>query len=88
MKKTVIGGILMLSGVLITISIIVAAAIYAPSISSWSGGSKLWFAIFGAKQYGNEVIQSLFLGTPFIIGIILAIAGLIILGKEYFNEEK
>lgn len=87
MKKTVIGGILMLSGVLTTISIIVTAAIYAPSITSWSG-SKLWFAIFGAKQYGNEVIQSLFLGAPFIIGIILAIAGLIILGKEYFNEEK
>jgi len=27
--------------------------------------------IFGGKQYGNEVVQSLFLGVPFIIGIIL-----------------
>ena len=87
MKKTVIGGIIMLSGVLTTISIILTAAIYAPSITSWSG-SKLWFAIFGAKKYGNEVIQSLFLGTPFIIGIILAIIGLIILGKEYFKDDK
>lgn len=87
MKKTVIGGILLLSGIITTIGIILAAAIYAPSITSWSG-SKLWFAIFGAKRYGNEVIQSLFLGAPFIIGIILAIIGLIILGIEYFNEEK
>ncbi|MGI6435678.1 MAG: hypothetical protein ACOX0F_10000 [Syntrophomonadaceae bacterium] len=85
MKKTVIGGILMLSGVITTIGIIVAAAIYAPSISSWSG-SKLWFIIFGAKQYGNEVIQSLFLGIPFIMGIVLVVVGLIILGKEYFNK--
>lgn len=87
MKKTVIGGIIMLSGVLTTIGIILTAAIYAPSITSWSG-SKLWFAIFGAQKYGNEVIQSLFLGTPFIIGIILAIVGLIILGKEYFKDDK
>ena len=87
MKKTIIGGIIMLSGILSTLSIILVAAIYAPSITSWSG-SKLWFAIFGAKKYGNEVIQSLFLGTPFVIGIILAIIGLIILGKEYFNDDK
>ena len=87
MKKTVIGGIIMLSGVLTTLCIILSAAIYTPNITSWSG-SKLWFAIFGAKKYGNEVIQSLFLGTPFVIGIILAIIGLIILGKEYFNDDK
>jgi hypothetical protein len=86
MKKTVIGGIFLLSGVLTTMSIIISAAIYAPHITSWSG-SKLWFAIFGAKQYGSEVIQSLFLGTPFIFGIVLAILGLIILGKEYFCQE-
>jgi len=86
MKKTAIGGILMLSGILTTIGIILAAAIYAPSITSWSG-SKLWFAIFGARKYGTEVINSLFLGTPFIIGIILSIIGLTILGKEYFGKE-
>ena len=86
MKKTIIGGIIMLSGILSTLSIILVAAIYAPSITSWSG-SKLWFAIFGAKKYGNEVIQSLFLGTPFVIGVILVIIGLIILVKEYFNKD-
>lgn len=86
-KKTVIGGTLVLSGVLVTVGIIATAGIYATNLTSWSG-SKLWFAIFGAKQYGNEAIQSLFLGTPFIIGIILAIVGLIIMGKEYFSEDK
>jgi hypothetical protein len=62
MKRIVIGGFLMLGGLLTTLTIIMAAAIYVPSITQWSGKSKLWFAIFGAKQYGNEVIQSLFLG--------------------------
>lgn len=62
MKKTIIG-LLMLAGVIITMSIIIAAALYVPSITAWSG-SKLWYAIFGAKQYGNEVVQSLFLGVP------------------------
>ncbi|OPX83335.1 MAG: hypothetical protein A4E53_04676 [Pelotomaculum sp. PtaB.Bin104] len=75
----------MLSGVLTTLSIIIAAAIYVPSIKSWSG-SKLWFAIFGARQYGNEAVQSLFLGVPFTIGLGLTIIGLIILTKEYFTK--
>ena len=85
MKRTIIGGIIMFSGVLTTLSIIIAAAIYVPSIKSWSG-SKLWFAIFGAKQYGNEVVQSLFLGVPFVIGLVLAVIGLIILVKEYLKN--
>lgn len=85
MKRTIIGGILMLSGVLTILSLIIAAAIYVPSITEWSG-SKLWFAIFGAKQYGNQVIQSLFLGVPFVIGLILVAVGLIILAKEYITR--
>lgn len=85
-KKTFIGGTLMLSGVFTTLSIIISAALYAPSIKSWSG-SKLWYAIFGVKQHGNEVVESLFLGFPFVIGILLTIIGLIILGKEYFAKE-
>ncbi|WP_213996140.1 hypothetical protein [Tepidanaerobacter syntrophicus] len=67
-------------------TLIMAAAFYAPSITAWSG-SKLWYAIFGGKQYGNEVVQSLFLGVPFIIGIILSIIGLVILAVEYSNKE-
>lgn len=85
MKKTFIGGIFMLSGILTTIGIIISAAIYAPSITSWSG-SKLWFIIFGARQYGSEAVQSLFLGMPFVTGIALAVIGSLILVKEYFNK--
>jgi hypothetical protein len=85
MKRTIIGGTIMLSGVLTILSVIIAAAICVPSITSWRG-SKLWFAIFGAKQYGNEAVQSLFLGVPFIIGLVLAIIGLIILVREYLKN--
>lgn len=88
MKRTIIGGFIMLFGVLITLSIILTAAIYVPSIDSWSGQSKLWFAIFGAKNFGNEVVQSLFLGVPFIIGLLFSIVGLLILGREYFTNTK
>lgn len=86
MKRTIIGSVFMLSGVIVAMSIIIAAALYLPSISSWSG-TKLWYTIFGAKQYGDEVAQSLSLGFPFIIGIILGVIGLVILSAEYFKEE-
>jgi ABC-type Fe3+ transport system permease subunit len=85
MKRTIIGGIIMLSGVFTVLSLILAATIYVPSITSWSG-SRLWFAIFGAKQYGSEVVQSLFLGVPFVIGVVLTGIGLAILVKEYFTK--
>jgi hypothetical protein len=85
-KKTLIGGIIMFTGALISLAILIAAVLYVPSITSWQG-SQLWYAIFGAKQYGNEVVQSLFLGFPFIVGIILFVLGLIVLVVEYFNKD-
>lgn len=87
MKKTIIGSVIMLSGVIIDMTLLLVASLYIPNITAWSGSSKLWFAIFGEKQYGNEVVQSLFLRLPFMIGIILTIIGLIILAIEYFNKE-
>jgi heme/copper-type cytochrome/quinol oxidase subunit 2 len=86
MKKTIIGGILIFTGTFISLAIILAAALFVPSITEWSG-SKLWFAIFGAKQYGNEVVQSLFLGFPFVIGIMLFVIGFMVLVVEYFKKE-
>lgn len=86
MKRTIIGSVFMLSGIIVSISVIITAALYVPSITAWSG-SKLWYAIFGAKQYGNEVVQSLFIGAPFVIGIILAVIGLIMLVVEYCSKE-
>lgn len=88
MKRTIIGGIIMLGGLLVTLAIIISGSIYATSITAWSGKSKLWHAIFGAKQYGNEVVQSLFLGFPFTVGVLLTILGLAILGYEYYKTFK
>ncbi|WP_216663347.1 hypothetical protein, partial [Bacillus haikouensis] len=62
MKRSIIGGFIMLSGLLVTLTIILSGTIYATHMTAWSGKSKLWHAIFGAKQYGDEVVQSLFLG--------------------------
>ncbi|WP_406944268.1 hypothetical protein ACJA3J_12980 [Halobacillus sp. SY10] len=85
MKRIIIGGFIMLGGLLITLTIILSGAIYATQITSWSGKSKLWHAIFGDKQYGDEVVQSLFLGFPFILGVIITVLGLVILGIEYYK---
>ncbi|MCI3919174.1 hypothetical protein MO973_02870 [Paenibacillus sp. TRM 82003] len=85
MKRTIIGGILLLNGTLISLSILIAAALYVPSITYWRG-SKLWFAIFGAKDLGNEVVQSLSLGFPFVVGLVLFTLGLLVLIVEFFNK--
>lgn len=84
MKKTIIGLGLMVNGVLATIGIIIAAAIYAPNINEWVG-SKLWFAIFGANS--EDLAQSLNMGVPFIIGIVFIVTGLIIVVNEYVKKD-
>ena len=88
MKKTIIGGILVFTGAVISLCIIIAAALVFPSITAWPGTNKFWFIIFGAKQYGNDAFHSLSLGFPFVVGILLFLTGLIILGIEYYNKDK
>ncbi|MDN3015691.1 hypothetical protein PH210_05640 [Paenibacillus sp. BSR1-1] len=78
----------MLGGLLVTLSMVFVGAIYATSITQWSGKSKLWFAIFGAKQYGEEAVDTLFLGIPFILGVLITLIGLLILGYEYYKSFK
>ena len=85
MKRTIIGGFIMVGGLFTTLTIILVAAMYIPSMTSWSG-SQLWYAIFGGKQYGDDVVQSLFLGIPFVVGLLLLILGLVILVMEYFDK--
>ncbi|MFS0687992.1 hypothetical protein AB1K89_01920 [Sporosarcina sp. 179-K 8C2 HS] len=80
MKRTVIGGFIMMGGVFTTLTIILVATMHIPSMTSWSG-SKLWYAIFG-----NDAVQSLFLGFPFVVGLLFAILGLVILVMEYFDK--
>lgn len=86
MKRTVIGSVFMVSGIFITLSLIVIATFYVPEITQWRG-SKLWFAIFGANDMGNAV-QSLSVGIPFIIGLILFAIGLLILSIEYLKKDR
>ncbi|MEK8130401.1 hypothetical protein WMW72_21060 [Paenibacillus filicis] len=86
MKKTIIGGILTCTGTFISLAILIAAALYVPSITAWRG-SKLWFAIFGTDSLGDQVVQSLFLGLPFTVGIVLFVLGLVVLAIEYFKKE-
>ncbi|WP_026675245.1 hypothetical protein [Alkalihalobacterium bogoriense] len=88
MKSIVIGGFIMMGGLLITLTIILAGTIFATDITGWSGKSKLWYAIWGEKQYGDEVVQSLFLGFPFSVGLVLTILGFSILGYEYYKTFK
>jgi hypothetical protein len=90
MRRTIIGGVLVLTGTMISLAIFIAAASYAPNMTVWQG-SRLWFAIFGLNNFGKEVVvevDSLFLGFPFIIGIILFVLGMSALGIEYFKKEE
>lgn len=86
MKRTIIGTVLMITGAIISLSLIIIATFCVPNITEWRG-SKLWFAIFGAKDLGATV-QSLSVGVPFLVGLILFIIGLIILTIEYFSVKK
>lgn len=82
MKKTIIGITFITIGTAICLSIIELASNLINTIDVWRG-TKLWFAIFGARDLREE--PSLFLGTPFILGGILFFLGLIMLIVEYLN---
>lgn len=86
MKRTIIGSVIMITGAIISLSLIVIATFYVPNITQWRG-SKLWFAIYGAKDLGATG-QSLSVGVPFTVGLMLFIIGLIILAIEYFSVKK
>ena len=86
MKNVLIGGFVMMGGLFIAAIIILAGAIYVPDSNSWwTGRSKFWFVILGGDTQG-EVADSLFLGLPLIVGVVLALVGLFILGREYYKK--
>jgi len=80
MKKDVLGAVLTLCGTIMDTGIFIAAAVYAPSLNS-GDGSKMWYAIFGAPTYGNEVNRSLNLGIPFVIATLSIVIGIILLAR-------
>ena len=80
MKRAVIGGFIMMGGLFTTLTIMLVATTYFPSMNSWTG-SKLWFVIFGEKMGAG-----LSLGFPFVVGLLFTILGLVILVMEYFDK--
>lgn len=86
MKKTIIGCVLTLAGTWITGCIFVAAALFVPNMSTWDG-TRVWYAIFGGGPYEADLKQSMALGLPFAIGVLMFAAGILILAIEYFRPE-
>ena len=87
MKKILIGAALLLSGVLDVIGIVIAGSISATLITSWGGTSRVWYAIFaGRSKYGMS--DGMGLGVLFVIGVLLLIAGLVLLIIEYRKADK
>ncbi len=88
MKRAIIGGFISLSSAIIFSAIIIAAGTYSPSLTSWAGTSRFWYAIFGAPTYGNEVNLSMNLGFVFVIASILLIAGVAVMSYELFRKSE
>ncbi|OWR27193.1 hypothetical protein CDO73_23385 [Saccharibacillus sp. O23] len=86
MKKTIIGSVLTLAGTWITSCILVAAVLFVPNMSTWDG-TRVWYAIFGGGPYEADLKQSMALGLPFAIGVLMFAAGILILAIEYFRPE-
>jgi len=88
LKRVIFGGFISLCSAIIVAAIIISAGIYSSSLTSWSGTSKFWYAIFGAQNYGNEANMSLNLGFLVITASILFILGMIIMIVELFKKDK
>lgn len=86
MKKTIIGSVLTLAGTWIVGCIFVAAVLFVPNMSTWDG-TRVWYAIFGGGPYEADLKQSMALGLPFAIGVLMFAAGILILVIEYFRTE-
>ncbi|MEJ8302376.1 hypothetical protein [Saccharibacillus sacchari] len=86
MKKVVIGSVLTLAGTWIVGFIFVAAVLFVPNMSSWDG-TRVWYAIFGGGPYEADLKQSMALGLPFAIGVLMFAAGIVILAIEFFRPE-
>lgn len=87
MKRILIGTVISLCSAIIDAAIIISAGIYSISLTSWSGRSKFWYAIFGSQRYGNEANLSLNMGELFIVASALFILGMIILLQELLKKD-
>lgn len=75
MKKALIGSSFLLSGIFVTMSILITGVILETTVGSWSG-SRLMTTI-SVKE----------LTLPFVIGIMFCLIGLLILIIELFTNK-
>lgn len=89
-KRFIIGIVFLSTGLLIVISVIIAAAINVSNTAGWltSYPSKLWFLIFEGNGLFQDSPKGLALGPFFIGGIIFALLGAALLLWEYFHSIK
>ena len=90
MKRTIIGTVLLLSGIIVVMFIILIASLALPYLTAWSNTapSKLFFLIFAGKSQFSDGADGLGLGLLFVFGTVLIILGLIILALEYLKKDK
>jgi hypothetical protein len=87
-KKTVIGAVILIAGVLQTMGIIISGVVYLPHLTTWltSYPSKLLFLILAGRSQFNDGADGLGLSIFFILGIIMTFLGLTILIYEYMRK--
>jgi len=73
-KKTIIGSVFMLSGILATMCVIISASTLFSTVRSWNDSRLL------------KVISVNELGLPFAVGIKLSFIGVIMLTLEYSSK--
>ncbi len=74
MKKAIIGSTFLLSGVLITLSILIIGVVLVPTVGSWNGSRLL------------TTIAEKELSLPFVIGIIFCMIGLFLFIVSLFFD--
>ena len=75
MKKAIIGSAFLLSGILVSMSILITAVMLEETVGSWNDSRLL--TTISVKE----------LTLPFVIGIILSAIGLAILVMELFSDK-
>ena len=89
MKRVLIGISLSVMGIIITLGVMLCAAICLPSTTAWNTSypSKLFFLIFAGQSPFADGANGLGLGIFFVFGIVLTLIGLVMLLIEYFRKE-
>ena len=90
MKKTVIGAIIFLAGVVQTIGVFLCGILYLPHVTAWNTAypSKLFFLIMSGNSQFSDGADGLGLGIFFVFGIAMVLFGLGILICELAKKDK